>query len=232
VTALGQHLRNIDAADRNTSTAENALATAGDAVQRLKVLGLQAANGTLSASDRQAILLEVQSLSDQLVGLANTKVGEDYAFSGQKTGTAPYASAIAPYAGDHGAINARVSPGVTLAINVTADTAFGPALAAAVQLASDLATGNAPQPGTLTSLDTGLDAVLNARAQIGAVTNRLENTRTFVQASQDAATKMLGDVQDADMAAVISEAASRQTTYEAAISVNAKILQKSLINVL
>ena len=230
VAALGQHIRNIDAADRNTSTAEPALASAGDAIQRLKELGLQAANGTLSATDRAAILKEVISLSDELVALANTKVGEDYVFSGQKTATAPYAGSAAVYAGDHGSIIARVAPGVTLAVNVTADAAFGPALAAATQLASDLALGNPPLPATLTALDAGLSGLLNARTQIGAVANRLENTRTFVQASQDAATKMLSDVQDADMAAVISEAASRQTIYQAAISVNAKILQKSLID--
>ena len=165
VAALGQHIRNIDAADRNTSTAETALASAGDAIQRLKELGLQAANGTLSATDRAAILKEVISLSDELVALANTKVGEDYVFSGQKTATAPYAGAAAVYAGDHGSIIARVAPGVTLAVNVTADAAFGPALAAATQLASDLALGNPPLPATLTALDAGLSGLRRRRCR-------------------------------------------------------------------
>jgi len=230
IAALGQNLRNIDAADRQTATAETALAGGGDAIQRLKELALAAANGTLSAADRTTMLAEVQQLSGELVSLANSKVGDDYVFSGHKTGTTPYASAAAAYAGDHGAINARISPGVSLAVNVTADNAFGPALAATNQLAADLAAGTAPSAATLGALDAGLDALLNARSQIGAVSNRLSATRDFLTASQDAAAAMLSKLVDADMASVITEAATRQATYQAAISVNAKILQKSLIN--
>jgi flagellar hook-associated protein 3 FlgL len=230
LNALAQHIRNIDTAERSTNTAETALATAGEVMQRLKELAIEGGNGSLKPSDRQSILLEVSQLADQLVGLANTRSGEDYVFAGQRTKTAPYASAAAVYAGDNGAINARVAPGVTLPVNVTADVAFGPALAAVVQLQADLAAGNPPQGATLALLDTGYDGVLEARAQIGAIDNRLASTRTFVESSQDAATKLLSDLEDADMAQVISDAANRQAVYEAALSVNAKILRRSLFD--
>ena len=228
--ALAQHLRNIDTADRATSTAETALASADDVLVRLKELAIQGANDTLGATDRAAIAKEVAQLADTLVGLANTRNGEDYVFSGQRTRTPAYASAGAAYAGDTNPLNARVAPGVTVATNVTGDVAFGPALAAVVQLQADLAAGNRPAPGTLTALDTGLDALLAARTQIGAVVNRLDSTRTFVESSQYASTKLLSDLEDADMAEVISSAAQRQTVYEAALSVNAKILRRSLVD--
>ena len=230
LNALSQHLRNIDTADRTTSTAETALASADDVLVRLKELAIQGANDTLGATDRAAIAKEVAQLADTLVGLANTRNGEDYVFSGQRTRTPAYASAGAAYAGDTNALNARVAPGVTVATNVTGDVAFGPALAAVVQLQADLAAGNRPAPGTLTALDTGLDALLAARTQIGAVVNRLDSTRTFVESSQYASTKLLSDLEDADMAEVISSAAQRQTVYEAALSVNAKILRRSLVD--
>jgi flagellar hook-associated protein 3 FlgL len=232
LASIAQDLRNIGTAQRTTSVQETALANAGEAMQRLKELGVEAANGTMSASDRLAIRAEVQQITEELVTLANTKNGGEYVFSGQKTGTPPYASGAAPYAGDHGAINARIAPGVTLQLNVTADVAFGPALAAATQLGADLAGGAAPQPATLTALDAGMDAVLTARARIGAIDNRLSDALTFLTDTQQAATALLSSIEDADMAAVISEAATRQTTYQAAISVNARILQKSLIDVL
>jgi len=60
--------------------------------------------------------------------------------------------------------------------------------------------------------------------------NRLDATRTFVESSQDAATKLLSDLEDADMAKVISDAAQRQAVYEAALAVNAKILRRSLVD--
>jgi len=230
LASISQYLRNIGTAQMTATAAETALSGASDAVQRLRELTVEAQNGTLSATDRTAMAQEVQQLSDQIVAMANTKVGDDYVFSGQKTTTPAFANAAAPYGGDGGPLNARIAPGITIATNVTADVAFAPALAAANQLAADLAAGTPPAAGTLTAIDAGLDALLGARTRIGAVDNRLTDTQTFLQSSQDAATQLLSHLQDADMASAISEAASRQTTYQAAISINARILQQSLIN--
>lgn len=230
LASISQFLRNINGAQRFTSASETALASAGDAIQRLKELAIQAANGTLSANDRTDILTEVNQVTETLVSLANTKLDSDYVFAGQKTATQPYASATALYAGDTGAVNARISSGVTLQVNVTGDTAFGPALAAAAQLATDLAAGSAPSSATLTALDAGLDGLLTARTRIGAIDKRLNDAMTFLTDLELSTTAMLSNLQDADMAAVITEAQTRQTTYQAAINVNAKLLQKSLID--
>jgi flagellar hook-associated protein 3 FlgL len=230
LNALAQHLRNIDTAERATDTAETALSSAGDALIRLKELAIQGANGTLSPSDRQAMANEVASLGDHLVSLANARNGEDYVFSGQRTRTPAYAAAGAPYGGDPNPLNARIAPGVTLPITVTADVAFGPALAAVVQLQAELSAGVPASPATLTALDAGLEAALGARSQIGAVVNRLDSTRVFVESSQQAGIKLLSDLEDADMAEVISLAAQRQAVYEAALSVNARILRRSLVD--
>jgi flagellar hook-associated protein 3 FlgL len=230
LNALAQHLRNIDTADRYTSTAENALSSAGDAIIRLKELALQAANGANTAGDRAAILVEVAQLGDELVGLANTRSGDDYVFSGQRTRTPAYADPAAAYGGDTNPLSARVAPGVSVPINVTADAAFGPALAAVVALKGELAASAPPGGATLTALDAGLDAVLQARSTIGAIENRIDSTRTFVESSRDAAVKLLSDLEDADMAEVISSAAQRQGIYEAALAVNAKMLRRSLVD--
>ena len=230
LAATAQYLRNIGTAQSSTATSEGALSSAGDAIQRLKELSLQAANDTLSAANRQNILAEVNQLADQLVSLANTKNGDDYVFSGQKTSTPPYATAAGPYAGDTNAITSRISQGQTLTVNVTADVAFGPALAAATALAADLAAGIKPQTTTIQSLDDALAATLTARTTIGAIDNRLTSAASFLTDQQQTITGMLSTLEDADMPAVITEATTRQTAYQAAISINAKILQKSLIN--
>jgi flagellar hook-associated protein 3 FlgL len=230
LSSVGQYLRNVQTAQNTTATAEGALASAGDSIQRLKELSLQAANDTLSPTDRASILAEVNQLADQLVSLANTKNGDDYVFSGQKTTTPAYANPSAVYGGDTSPITARIAPGQTLQINVTADTAFGPALAVATQLAADLAAGNKPQPTTIQGLDDALSAALTARTKIGAIDNRLTGASTFLADQQLSITAMLSNLEDADMPTVISEASTRQTAYQAAISINAKILQKSLID--
>jgi flagellar hook-associated protein 3 FlgL len=230
INALDQHLRNLDAADRSTSIAETALESAGNMMQRIRELTVQASNGTLSATDRAAILQEVGQLGESLVGLANTRSGDDYVFSGQQTRTPAYASLAAAYGGDAAGITARVSPGVSVRVNVTGDAAFGPALAAVAQLETDLAAGGPPASGTLQAIDDGMDALLVARTAIGSIQNRLDDSRQFVEGSLDAATKLLSDLEDADMAEVISTYANRQTAYEAALAVNAKILRRSLVD--
>jgi flagellin-like hook-associated protein FlgL len=136
----------------------------------------------------------------------------------------------AVYAGDPGALVARIAPGISVVYNVTADAAFGPALAAVVELTADLAAGGRPTPAALAAIDAGQDALLEARSRIGAVANRLADTREFVTGSQLAATTLLAGLEDADMALVISEAAQRQATDEAAIAVNAKIMRRSLVD--
>jgi flagellar hook-associated protein 3 FlgL len=230
LAALDQHLRNIDNAERTTSAAEQALASASDMMARVKELGIQAANDTFSVADRTAIALEVQQIGDALVGLANTRSGEDYVFSGQRTRTPAYAALGAPYAGDANPLYARIAPGATVGISVTADAAFGPALAAVAALAADLAAGGRPTIPTLGAVDVGLDALLVGRGRIGSVENRLTVTRDFIDAGQLSATKLLSEIEDADMPEVISKALERQNVYEAALSVNAKILRRSLVD--
>lgn len=230
LASVGQYLRNVQMAQNVTATQETALASAGDTIGRLKELSLQAKNDTLTASDRQSILAEVDQLSNQLVSLANTRNGDDYVFSGQRTGTPAYTSPTSVYGGDTNAITARITQGQSLQVNVTADVAFGPALAAAAALSADLAAGVGPQPSTIQALDDALSATLTARTKIGAIDNRLTGAMAFLTDQSQTITAMLSSLEDADMPTVISEAATRQTAYQAAISVNAKILQKSLID--
>lgn len=230
LNALSQHLRNIDTADRSTSAAETALSSAGDVMARVKELSLQAANGTVDAISRNAILAEVRQLGETLVALANTRNGDDYIFAGQMTRTQPYASLAAAYAGDTNAITSRISPGVSVQVNVIGSAAFGPALTAVNQLVTDLAGGNPPQQTTLQALDDGLDTMLAQRTSLGAMVNRLTSTRDFVETSVNATTKLLSDLEDADMADVISQVASLQATYQAALTVNSRILNRSLVD--
>ena len=230
LNALDQHLRNLDGADRFTSVSETALASGGSLMQRVKELALQAANDSLSATDRNSILQEVQQLGEALVGLANTKNGDDYVFAGQQFKTQPFANLTAAYAGDTAAVTARISPGATTQINITGDAAWAPALQAVSQLVTDLGVGGRPSPVTLQAIDDGFGVMLTQRTKLGAIQNRLADTRSFVTDQGMTATKLLSDLEDADMAEVIATYASRQATYEAAISVNAKILRRSLID--
>lgn len=72
---------------------ENVLAQAGDTLGRIHTLAVQANGGSLSDGDRRAIAIEVESLRDTLLELANTPDGTGrYLFGGTGDGSIPFSS--------------------------------------------------------------------------------------------------------------------------------------------
>ncbi|WP_018169831.1 flagellin [Thioalkalivibrio sp. ALMg9] len=71
IRGLNQAVRNSNDGISFAQTAEGALSTVGDALQRARELSVQAANDSNSASDRQAINDEVQQLMAEVSRIAN-----------------------------------------------------------------------------------------------------------------------------------------------------------------
>src|SRR5512140_463161 len=83
---MTSQIRGQDQARRNANdgislaqTAEGALQSASDVLQRIRELAVQSANATNSSSDRQALNQEVSQLTAELDRIANTTE-----FNGQK----------------------------------------------------------------------------------------------------------------------------------------------------
>ena len=70
---------------------ESVLGSASDILIRLKDLAIQAANDSMATSDRDIIATEVESLRDELLGIANTRdVEGNFIFAGSKSDTKPF----------------------------------------------------------------------------------------------------------------------------------------------
>jgi flagellar hook-associated protein 3 FlgL len=232
IAELEQYRRNIDVADRTLSATDAALGSAGDIVQRARELAVQGANGSLSPLDRTQLAVEVDQLVQGLLQQSQAKSAGSFLFSGYRTDIAPFATPTGAYLGDSGAITARTAPNSSLQINVTADIAFAPALAALVTLQAGLAAGAPVAGSTITAIDVGFDALISARGQTGARQNRLEETASFLEGTILASQKLLSGLEDADMTEAISTLVQRQATYDAALKVNARIMQTTLLDVL
>ena len=72
IRGLNQAVRNANDGISFAQTAEGALSTVGDALQRIRELAVQSANDTNSASDRQALNNEVQQLSAEIGRVATS----------------------------------------------------------------------------------------------------------------------------------------------------------------
>jgi len=66
-------------------------------------------------------------------------------------------------------------------VNLTGDAVFQPAIDALTQLQTDLNGGGPVQQTTITQIATGLQTLLQARATVGARTNRLDDAKTSQQ---------------------------------------------------
>jgi len=89
-------IRGLDQAQRNANdgislsqTAEGALGSAGDILQRIRELAVQSANATNSTSDRAALNSEVQQLTQELQRIATTTE-----FNGQKLLDGTFTTAV------------------------------------------------------------------------------------------------------------------------------------------
>jgi flagellar hook-associated protein 3 FlgL len=91
----------IAAARDGLSQADGALANVSNSLTRLNELTVQAANGTLSASDRNELVYEVQQLRDVTLAAANEKGLDGTYLLGGSRGNAPPFSQAGAWQGDN-----------------------------------------------------------------------------------------------------------------------------------
>ncbi|MEM9401848.1 MAG: flagellar hook-associated protein FlgL [Pseudomonadota bacterium] len=111
--------------DRNATIAvgrlqqeESALSLAGDVVQRIRELTVQASNATQGNEARRLIAVEVRSQLEQLVKIANSRDGNgSYMFAGTRDDVQPVSQAgsVFTYNGDDGQRQIQVGEGRTVA---------------------------------------------------------------------------------------------------------------------
>jgi flagellar hook-associated protein 3 FlgL len=231
-----QYGRNIDQGTSWLNATDSALGSVTDSLQRARELAVQAANGTLTMSDRQAIQAEVTQLQQHVLDLSHSKYGASYLFAGTRTdqpGFTQPSSAAGAYQGNQGLVQREISPGVSMAVNVDPKATFNALFDALDQLSTGLSTSNTSTVQTsISSFDTALDNINNSRSQVGARVNRLEELKQRNDSVSVNLTGLLSQVKDVDMAAAITNFTMAQTVYQASLKASAQTLQTSLLDFL
>ena len=224
-----------------------ALSDVTNAVQRIRELVVQAANGTQTQADMSADAAEVNQLIDQIKQDANTQYNGQYIFSGAATSTAPYQTGSGDaYAGDTGQVTRTIGPNTSIAVNANLSGVLGTGQTTAGQPAGDgkllntlrniadaMQSGNSGAlSASLSQLDTNLGSLTGVTAGLGATTDRLQMAASRVQALQASDTQSLSDTQDADMAQTEIDFSTEQAALTAALQAGAHIVQQSLMDFL
>lgn len=122
-----QYQRNANAATGRLALEDSALDAVGNVLQRVRELATQGNNATLTDPDRQAIAREVEQRLEELLGLANTKDGnQEYLFAGNSTRTQPFIQSGGgfSYNGDQGQRELQVAPGYSVAVGDPGSAVF------------------------------------------------------------------------------------------------------------
>ena len=92
---------------------------------------------------------------------------------------------------------------------------------------------NNDQIGTgmlLENIDNSLQHLLNQRATVAARSLRLESTSSRLVSQDLSFTKLLSDVEDADLTKLLTDLATFENNYQAALMAGAKIVQPTLLD--
>jgi flagellar hook-associated protein 3 FlgL len=243
---LDQLQRNVDDGTGWLNTCDTALGQMSDVLGRVRELLVQGGNDTAGPAERSAMADEIDQLAESLKQEADVQYGGRYVFAGTATDTAPYPLGGADrYQGDAGTITRAIGPQVELPINADIHQLLGDGQGAAdnklldtLRDISDHLRGSTPADaaalrGTdLQRLDTSVDVLNGIRADIGARTNRLAVASARLSGLAVDATRLLSDVEDADMAQTITQYTTQQAAYSAALKAGANIVQSSLLDFL
>jgi flagellar hook-associated protein 3 FlgL len=233
-----QMRRNMDNGTAFLNVTETALDGATDILQRVRELTVQAASDTQSSSGRRAVAQEVNQLIDHLAQIGNGQFAGAYIFSGQMTKTPAYQVTGSPlptaitFMGDTGDRVTRISEQATVATNVAGSTAFGSIFADLIALRDDL---NLNAPGAtisahLSAIDSGLDRVLAARADVGSRVNRFEATQRTSEQTDTNLQQLRAGIEEVDIANAVTRLTAEQTSYQAALGAIGRTSNMSLMD--
>ena len=178
IRGMEQAERNVQDGISMVQTAEGALEEAGNIAQRMRELGIQAGNDTLSNEDKSKVKEELLQLQDEM-----KKISEETKFNGkQLLNTA-------------GTFTIQAGANSETRTVKTADLS---SIAKGISI-STLSTASNAQ-SLVESIDTALSSINEARSNLGAMQNRLEYTAANLTTSTENLTAAESRIRDVDVA--------------------------------
>lgn len=250
-----QLMGNVTTLRQRMGTEENALASAGDVLSRVRELAIQANTATVSPENRQQIATELQQLKAQLIDISNTSDGiGHYVFGGTQDSSKPFAETAGgiSYSGTQTVRELAVGEGRTMVEGDSGDTTFlrianssggNTDLFARVQNVIDatLADTSTDAARTLNKaqfataigdIDGGITHLSTVRASVGSRLATLDDVDDRLQGLDTQLKTTMSEVRDLDYAESISRLQLHTLSLQAAQSVFAKVQGLSLFNYL
>ncbi|MBP5244721.1 MAG: flagellin, partial [Succinivibrio sp.] len=219
---LTSHINGYNQGNRNASdgiavaqTAEGAMDEITNMLQRVRTLAVQASNGTLTTTDRNAISTEVKELQAEI-----TRIACHTTFAGAQIlrGTSSTGSSLVQKTGDNtGKITIQVGSMKDQVVNMSFSQDMK-AESLGVDSGSLSVTTATNAENAIASIDCALKLVDSARAALGASQNRLESTIRNQSSISENLSDARSRIRDTDYAEEASNLSQQSIIQQAATS--------------
>ncbi len=243
-----QYTRNTNDAVGWLSTMDSTLTTVSSQLTGVRNLIIQAGNGALSPTQREALASQLDAASGSLLGLANTQYMGRGIFAGTSTAESAFTAngdGTYTWTGNAGAtVERRLNADTTVRVDADGASLFGTEAAGSASPSSlfafiDGLAATLRDPAqtldvsaSLTRIDGFSAKVLSESSAVGTRYNQAQAAQASQQSLSISLTQQLSDVEDADLAETIIAVQTQQVAYQAALSATAQVLQPSLLDFL
>ena len=200
IRGMSQAIRNANDGISMIQTADSGLATAAEAIQRMRELAVQGANGSNGTDEYTNLAKEFDELKAEVA-----RIGTDTKFNGK-----------AILGGAAGSMDFQVGADNGQKITVTFT-----ALAAVTATVTDATNSKA----AIGLLDTALTAITSQRATLGAGQNRMSSAISNLQSSVENQTAAKSRIMDTDFASETAKLTRAQILQQAGTAMLAQANQ-------
>jgi len=216
--SLRQSMRNANDGVSLVQTAEGTLSEIGNILSRMRELSVQSSNGTYSASDRALIDKEFSLMKNEIRRVASNSTFNGISLLAGKTGSITLQIGI-----DNNATN-------KISIQMSAISASQGALAVS-QLS---VANNTSALAAIASIDSAINTVNTARAELGSTQNRLEAALSEATNYSENLAGSYSQIMDLDYATESATMTRYQIMQQAGVAAlgQAKSIPQSVISLL
>jgi flagellar hook-associated protein 3 FlgL len=248
IAAIEQYQTNIQRGKTRLEVTEVDLDLVVDLLQVVRSIAQTEAGGTTES--RQLAAEGLKNIYDQVLDLANSKLNDNYLFSGYKTKTAPFSrddsqittfdKFTVSYNGDVGDVQVIVADNTQVSIDADGQPIFHDAASGGINIFDamrDLIVGLENDDTTAISTQSGLldqarTQIQNIRGAHAPILYQLETTENHWQHYKPKIEDLLGQEENADIIQAVVELQSLELAYQSTLATAARIIQPGLISFL
>jgi flagellar hook-associated protein 3 FlgL len=239
---VDQYTQNTSSALSMVQTADSSLSSVVTSLTQAISLGTEASNGTINASNLQAIATQVQGILSSVVSQANTDYEGVYLFGGTASTTAPYTASSSSasgytYNGNNNSNSVAIGDDQSVQVNLPGSQVFSNSttdvLGSLSSLVSAIQSGSSSAIESATSsVSAALSYVDQQRVVYGNAETQLNSQETYLQNETVNLTSQQTSLIGIDEATAAETLSADETANSAALAAAAKVLPTTLLNYL